>query len=185
MFDGTHAFPDTYADLDTKTLLQAYAEGPKRLRQTLDGLSDDALVARPIPGKWSIQEITIHLADAEVMGAARIRQTIAEPGRAFAVYEQDVWTERLAYQHLDRARLDDALRLFETLRAATLPLFMHVRNGTWKQQGLHPELGPVTLRQLLELYADHSERHLDQILDRRARLGLPLALSPLLPTRLY
>ena len=185
LFDGTHAFPATYADLSTSELLQAYAEGPARLRHVLAGLDDEHLHARPFPGKWSILEIAVHLADAEVMGAARVRQTIAEPGRTFAVYDQEAWTTRFAYQGFSRARLDAAVDLFTQLRATTLPLFTQAHNGTWSQQGLHPELGPVTLRQLLELYADHSERHLAQILDRRTRLGVPLGLAPLLPVRLY
>ena len=185
MSDGTNRFPSTYVDLSTKALLQAYAEGPSRLRQALDGLSDAMLTARPIPDKWSIQEVALHMADAEVIGATRIRQTVAEPGSTFLVYEQEVWADRFAYQTFDRARLEAALRLFEALRAATLQLFTQAHNGTWQQEGLHPEMGPVTLRQLLELYADHSERHLGQILDRRQHLGVPLVLPSLLPTRLY
>jgi hypothetical protein len=43
----------------------------------------------------------------------------------------------------------------------------------------------VTLRNLLELYADHSERHVAQIVERRERLGVPVDLAPLLAERLY
>jgi hypothetical protein len=46
-------------------------------------------------------------------------------------------------------------------------------------------MGEVTLRQLLELYADHSERHLDQIQAVRIALSKPTALPELLPNRLY
>jgi hypothetical protein len=43
----------------------------------------------------------------------------------------------------------------------------------------------MSLRNLLELYADHGERHLDQILDCRARMGKQLDLPSLLPRRLF
>lgn len=181
----TAAAPGPYAGLDTTFLIDVYAAGPTRLRQALDGLSEADLSARPLPGKWSIKEIAAHVADSELIGAARIRQAYTESDRRFAYYDQDVWAGLFAYQQFDAARLELALRQFEVLRATTLPVFREAAPEDWRRTGLHPERGELTLRQLLELYADHSERHVGQILDRRALLGKPSALTLLLPERLY
>jgi len=64
-------------------------------------------------------------------------------------------------------------------------LFARAPEAAWARTGRHAEWGEMTLRQLLELYADHGERHLSQILARREALGRPLAMDPLLPERLY
>ncbi len=71
--NGT-TFPDLYAQLNTGKLLEVFDQGPARLRNVLVDLTHEHLQANPRPGKWSIQEIVLHVADSEIMGAARIRQ---------------------------------------------------------------------------------------------------------------
>jgi hypothetical protein len=66
-------FPDTYATLPTATLMDAFGSGPARLERAVDGLTEAQLRSRPIPDKWSILEIALHVADSELMGATRIR----------------------------------------------------------------------------------------------------------------
>ena len=55
-----------------------YVSGPALLRQTVAGMTQEQLIARPIPGKWSTLEVICHLADFEIIGADRIKRVIAE-----------------------------------------------------------------------------------------------------------
>jgi len=48
----------------------------------------------------------MHLADAEIMGAARFRTALAEPGARFAVYDQDERASGLEYSHAGPANID-------------------------------------------------------------------------------
>ena len=179
-------FPDVLRNVSAERLLEAYAAGPARIRAALDGLSPSQLAEHPVRGKWSIAEIILHLADAEIMGAARIRQAVAEPGSTAAVYDQDRWAAGLAYGDRGPDAVEEALQLFELLRRTSLPLFARVRGGGNDESVVHPGWGgPLTVRQLLELYADHSERHLAQMLERRRLVGAPLDMDLLLPDRLY
>jgi hypothetical protein len=41
-------------------------------------MSQEQLIARPIPGKWSTLEVVCHLADFEIVFADRIKRVIAE-----------------------------------------------------------------------------------------------------------
>ncbi|HEX9654456.1 MAG TPA: DinB family protein, partial [bacterium] len=164
-------FPTAYADLDTDQLISAYSAGPERVRQVIQGLKPADLKAHPREGKWSIQEIVVHLSDAEVMGAARIRQAFAQPGSTVAVYDQMVWAREMAYQDYDTKTFYTALMMFDALRLATAKLFQRATAADWEKVVIHPEWGAITLRQLLELYADHSERHIAQILTLRELLG--------------
>jgi plasmid replication initiation protein len=50
---------------------------------------------------------------------------------------------------------------------------------------VHHIFGVMTLRQLLEMYADHGERHIAQILELRRRLDIPSPMTVLLPTLDY
>jgi uncharacterized damage-inducible protein DinB len=181
----TSTFP-SYAQYTTGDLLRAYDAAPAHLRTAVSGLSREELQARPRPGKWSIIEIARHLTDGEVVGAGRIRSAWAEPGTNFIGYNQDRWAVALDYQPTDSPELDATLDLFEALRRTTTVIFQRASENDWLHRwGMHPQHGPVTLRNLLELYADHGERHLGQILTLRALLRRPMDLPVLLPERLY
>jgi len=184
------SFPHTYAALSTEHLREAFSAAPRRIAAALDRLSEDELRARPIPGKWSIHEIAMHVTDSECVGAVRIRQALGNTdgggGRArFPGYDQDCWAEALRYQDHSPAIRATALRLFRAHREASAELFASASPAEWRREGIHAEWGVLTLRQLLELYADHGERHLEQILERRRLLGRALTVPLLLPNRLY
>jgi DinB superfamily len=178
------AFPP-YDFYTTEQLLEAYHEGPARLRAALAGLSMEQLRARPRPGKWSILEIVLHVVDSELSGAMRVRYVRAQPGIRLPMYDQDLWTARLRHNEADVALLDDTLALFHLLRRVTGRIFAAAQGDDWTASAVHAEFGEITLRNLLELYADHSERHLEQILQCRALLRHPMEMPALLPRRLY
>jgi len=177
--------PATYASIETARLISVFTEAPARLSAVVHNLEVKDREAQPKPGKWSIQQITLHLADAEIMAAARIRQVYAEPGSHFAVYEQDIWAEAFDYQHVGDKVFYSAIMLFDALRLATGKIFSAADSEDWHKSGIHPEWGELTLRQLLEIYADHGERHIGQILELRQLLSKPLDYPLLLPERLY
>ncbi len=185
MIPNRSTFPDLYAQIKTDKLLEVFDQGPARLRNVLVDLTHEHLKAKPRPGKWSIQEIVMHVADSEIMGAARIRQTYTQPGSSFAVYDQDVWANHLGYQGQDNSAVQNALKLFESLRSTTSVIFHHARVEDWGKIGVHAEHGEITLRNLLELYADHSERHIEQILYIRSLIDKTMEFQLLLEHRLY
>ncbi|MFQ5603767.1 MAG: DinB family protein [bacterium] len=178
-------YPQTYEKYRHDELLSVYAAAPERLRQAVEGLTESELKMRPVPDKWCIQELVIHLADAEIMGAARIKQTYAEPGCTFSVYDQDAWAKALNYRELNSKSFYSYLILFDSVRLNNSKLFQQANSEDWQKSGCHPEWGLLTLRNLLEMYADHGERHLSQILTLRRFLKKPLALPRLLEERLY
>lgn len=178
-------FPD-YTFYSNAQLLTAYVEGPQRMRRAIEGLSEEELRTRSRGAeRWSIHEIILHSVDSEVQGTLRIRKVWAEPSPLLPYSDQDAWARELAYASEGREARECALSLLALLRQHTVRLFERATPGDWAKVGTHPEYGEVTLRNLLELYADHSERHLEQILEGRRLLGRTLTMSSLLPRRLY
>jgi hypothetical protein len=185
MLGTTTAFPD-YSYYTTTELLNAYAAGAARLRQSLDGLTEDELRAHPRgPDKWSIQEIVLHTADSEMQGAYRFRKVFCEPGALLPLIDQDVWSRTLDYNGQPASVRERALTLIGIVRDQVIHVLRDASPEDWDKSGTHPEFGEVTLRNLLELYADHIERHVEQVLSSRARLGRPLSIDSMLPRRLY
>ena len=178
-------FP-SYDQYTTEQLLDAYRAAPARIRVTLAGLSLDELRQHPRPGKWSILEIAVHVTDSELIGAGRIRLATAQPGAAFVGYDQERWAEALGYQQYGSEELNVVLDLFKRLRQTSYRLFAGTSGAEWVERGgIHPEYGTITLRNLLELYADHGERHIGQILTLRELMARPIELPLLLKDRLY
>ena len=71
------------------------AAAPAKLAKLLQGISPARARKRPAPGKWSIAEIVAHLADAELVGAYRIRTILGAPGGPIIGFDQDVWVTAL------------------------------------------------------------------------------------------
>ena len=178
-------FPLDYAPLSTASLLATYAAAPDRLVRALDGVSDAELRSHPIPGKWSIQEIAIHVSDSETVGAVRFRKVLVEDLPVLPGYDESAWAAGLRYGQRDASFRRASLHTFRNLRETTAAILGEVPTADWAREGRHPEWGAVTLRQLLELYADHGERHIEQIVERRRVLGHSPGPVSLLPVRLY
>jgi hypothetical protein len=172
-------------EFSTESLLHVYAEGPVRLRKAVSDLNEEELTVFPFKDKWSIKEIAFHLLDSELIGSIRFRQTITQSDTTFPFYNQEIWTKELEYQQRDIYELQQALEMFRLLRLNNTRLLQSAKEFQWKLKGFHPEKGELSLRQLLEIYADHSERHIDQILAKRRLFGKPLDLPVILHRRLY
>jgi uncharacterized damage-inducible protein DinB len=160
--------------LSNDALLEIFEAAPVRLHDVLADLSHDELRAQPIAGKWSILEVVAHLADSELLGATRFRFAIAEPGATLAYYEEADWARELEYNDYDEERLQATLTLFASLRATSAAMFRSTPSHLWANAALHREWGALTLRRMLEIYAEHGERHIGQILERRSMLGRSL-----------
>lgn len=176
---------EKYAHYATPTLLKAYKEGPQKIRKSIEGLTAEELKNKIIPNKWSIAEIIIHLADAEIIGSCRIRQAFTEHPGPFPFYKEAEWAVKLNYQQQPIEYINTNIDLFELLRKTSVAIFECCTEDDWLKTGLHPERGEMTLREVLELYADHSERHLEHILERRNMLGKPIQMEIILKDRLY
>jgi uncharacterized damage-inducible protein DinB len=150
-----------------KEPLEIQAATPKRLEQLVSGMSDQELRERPSADKWSVIEILAHLADAELVGAWRIRSILGAPGTPIQAYDQNAWVTALHYQDRD-AR--SALEQFRVLREANLALLKSLTPEQWKQYGMHAERGKETIEHTVRMFAGHDLNHLQQI-DRIAAKG--------------
>lgn len=147
-------------------LIQAYAGGPRLLETAVAGIPDDELHFTPGPEHWSIHENVIHVADCDIVAAARMRYVIAEPGATLVSFDQGKWAKALDYRSQP---LGEALTLFRAVRASTAAVLRRAPAEAWEQVGINTEAGPQTLEWLVEHFADHVAYHLRTIAKRRAQ----------------
>lgn len=151
--------------IDRAALLDRYATGAAAVDGALDGLTADELDRRPGDGSWTVREVVHHLADSESMAYIRLRRLLAEDDPVIAGYDEPEWARRL---HYDRP-IEPSLAVLRAVRAASHQLLGRLTDEEWGRTGTHSESGAYGVERWLEIYADHSHDHADQI--RRARLG--------------
>src|SRR5258708_9658809 len=106
-----------------------------------------------------------HLADGEVVGAHRLRLVIAEDNPTLTAFDQDAWTKNLDYS---RRKPAQSLDTFRRLRAENYDLLKTLPESAFDRVGSHTENGAMSLRRLLQGYADHAESHARQLQTIRA-----------------
>ena len=94
-------------------LIEAYLDGPVKLRRAVSDLDAEQLVARPVPGKWSALEVVCHLVDSEQAWCHRMKRVIAEQKPLLIGYDESRFTSTLAYHDRD---LEQELALLEGMR---------------------------------------------------------------------
>jgi len=141
-------------------LLERFRRAPEVIAMMLTGVFGDEIDFTPAPGKWSIRQITRHLADSELVGTFRLRSVIAEENPPLRAYDEAAWAARLDYATRKPAQ---SLDHFRRLRADNHELLTHLGPETFERVGTHSERGPMTLLQLVEMYADHAESHARQM----------------------
>jgi len=149
---------------DLPSLLERFRRGPELLALVLTGVYGEEEDFTTAPGKWSIRQIVAHLADAELVGACRLRLVVAEPAPVLTAYDQDAWTRNLDYA---RRKPKTSLETFRRLRAENHELLRDLPEEVYARMGNHSERGPLTLRELVEGYAQHAEGHARQIQEIR------------------
>jgi hypothetical protein len=133
---------------------------PAVLRALLDGLPDAWLEGRDTPDGWTPHDVVGHLISAELDDWIPRAELILEHGtdRPFVPFDR--------FAHLERDRdasLPELLDRFASLRSDNLRrLGAIVGPDELARRGRHPELGEVTMRELLATWAVHDLDHVAQ-----------------------
>jgi DinB superfamily len=136
---------------------------PATLNSLLRDLPDEWVVSNEGPDTWSPFDVMGHLIHGEETDWIPRAKIILEDGenRSFEPFD------RFAMFEISKGRsLDDLLTTFEQLRTESLQQLkeMNVTPELLAKRGMHPELGVVTLGELLATWVVHDLSHVTQIL---------------------
>ena len=153
-----------------RDLIEQYAAGAGKPRESIVGLSKEQLNATPIPGTWSIQQIVLHLMDSDLIGSDRMKRVAVEDHPTLIGYNETAFARGLFYDQLD---LSMACDVFEKNRQLTAEILRRLPAEAYQRTGHHNERGEVSLSDLLETYVGHLEHHLKFIREKCRLLGSP------------
>lgn len=149
-------------EFDLSTGCAVLERTPSTLRTMLDGLPADWTDATEGPETWSPYVVVGHLVHCERADwVPRARIILAQgPDRRFTPLD------RFAQFHESRGKsLSDLLDEFAELRQQNLVTVRgwQLDDNRLALEGIHPEFGAVTLRQLLATWVAHDLGHMVQI----------------------
>lgn len=140
--------------------MKLQATAAKKIEKLVRGASAAKLRKRPGPQKWSVAEILVHLADAEIVIGYRIRMILGAPGTPIQAFNQDDWVTNGHYEKRDPRQ---SLEQFRVLRETNLALYKSLAPEQWKHHGLHSERGEESVELIVRMMAGHDLNHIQQI----------------------
>jgi uncharacterized damage-inducible protein DinB len=143
---------------------------PGLLELLLKDVPQELLEWKPGAERWSIAEVLGHMLVIEQLYEQRARRIMLDESPALPPYiapEEAELKQKTAQQHLER---------FVGLRRAFAFYLHSIPSGAAGRTGRHPEMGTITLSQMLHELANHDLGHIRQIAELyRARAFYPNA----------
>jgi hypothetical protein len=132
------------------------------LGAVLAGAPAELLRWRPAPDEWSMLEVVGHLIETEERGfAGRIRTILAEERPQFTTWDPSAVARERRDVEADPAAL---LAEFTRRRAEGVALLETLTTDDLHRGGDHPEVGYLTVNDLLHEWVHHDANHLRQML---------------------
>ncbi len=147
--------------------IDIYAAGGRKLVDAYNGLSQEHLLAIPIPGTWSLQQIAIHLLDSDLIGADRMKRIAAMDRPLLIGYDETAFNNLPGVEDLD-AKL--ACQMFDQFRQMTASILRRLADESFSRFGIHNEDGKVTLAEMVAKYNKHLDGHLVHVAQKVAML---------------
>lgn len=136
------------------------------LRSTLDGYrrvfakySSDDWATPWAPGKWTAQQIIVHVTQWELIFSTRLRTALAIPGYVVQPMEQD------GLLNIEAPAVDAqmASAAFEAVRRMNIALVGALTPAQRAIKVTHPERGVIDIEDLIVTMTGHGAHHLSQL----------------------
>lgn len=132
---------------------------PGSLLKKIEPLSEEQLDIPVRKGEWTVRQIIHHVADAHLNGYLRMKLILTETKPILKPYDQDAWATLADSRSLIQA----SMQMITGLHERWADLLSSLSDSDWSKEGVHLENGLVKLDDLLGVYVNHGQTHLDQI----------------------
>lgn len=153
---------DEFMSLPVGSLLERYRIGVENFDRRVVQLTDEQLDMAWLPtagvGRWPCRVLLGHLADAELVFVARMRQMVAEDRPTFSVWDEDAFVDSGIYSGSKRP-IGAFIATIHTLRKWHAEWLATLEPAAFDRAALHPLSGAQTTRLVLTYATWHLEHH--------------------------
>ncbi len=156
---------ENISDAQRRQCIDAIAETPAKLRAAVAGLNDQQLDTPYRPGGWTVRQVVHHVPDSHMNSFVRCKLALTEDEPTIKPYDEKLWAELADAKE----PIEPSLLLLENLHKRWVVLLNSLAPSDWQRKFRHPERGPMTLDNNLQLYAWHGRHHVAHITGLRER----------------
>ncbi len=140
---------------------------PDEMAKLVDGLTAEQLTAHTIEGEWSVAQNIHHVVDSHMNSIIRLKLILTEARPPLKGYDQDAWA---ALPDGNSPEIEDSMLILRGLHRRWVQIWENLTDEQWSWVGVHSEIGEVTPDDLVKIYGDHCEAHIEQV-TRTLRAG--------------
>lgn len=161
--------PAKSIDADTRRRLIGEIDAlPGQLSAAVAGLEDGRLDTPYRAGGWTPRQIVNHVMDSHLNAYVRFKLAITEDNPTIKPYNEQTWAET---DDGRTAAVSVSLPVIDGLHRRWVQFLRSLDDAAFGRTLVHPERGPMTLDDLLQLYAWHGRHHTAHITELRKREG--------------
>jgi hypothetical protein len=164
---GEFTMPGSITPEARAEAIETIAALPVKMRAAVSGLSESQLDTPYRPGGWTVRQVVHHVPDSHVNAYIRLKLAITENNPTIKPYDQDSWAQ-LPDQ---RMPIDVSLSMLDAVHARWTIVLRALTKDQYSRPMFHPEIGPITVDYLVQLYSWHSCHHVAHITRLRDREG--------------
>lgn len=148
--------------------IEAIAATPDALRAAVADLAPTQLDTPYRAGGWTVRQVVHHLPDSHMNAYIRFRWTLTEDKPIIKTYREALWAELPDGKSGD---IEISLNLLDALHRRWVVLLRTLTEEDCRRTCMHPEDGPMSLDDLMAIYAWHGQHHIAHIQSLRDRRG--------------
>ncbi|SMO61190.1 YfiT family bacillithiol transferase [Gracilimonas mengyeensis] len=158
---GKLSYSPDHSPEDREQWIDDIALLPGRIRDEIEGCSDDILLTPYRKDGWTVREVIEHLADSHMNTVIRLKSALAEDHPTIRPYDQSAWAVATGKIGLP---LEFTLEFLEYIHEYMVRIFESLDEDQWQRTFYHPESEKsYTIDEVAALYAWHSNHHLAHI----------------------
>jgi hypothetical protein len=157
---GKLSFSEDHSSEDLEQWIDDIALLPERLRNEIEGCSDDVLLTPYRKDGWTIREVITHLLDAHSNAVTRLKLALTEDNPTIRPYDQNGWVKIETQFEIP---LELTLQMLEDTHEKMVRIYQSLDEEQWKRTFVKPGSSSFSLAKSAALYAWHSNHHLAHI----------------------
>lgn len=156
---GTFDFEKEVSEKQITSLIEQIEALPKLLIRAVEELTEEQLDVPYRPDGWTIRQLVHHIADSNMNAYIRIKLAMTEDKPTIKPYDEALWAELNDYQ----LPIELSTKLLDGLHKRWVILLRSLSSSGLDRELIHPDIGLLTIKKLIDLYAWHGKHHLAQI----------------------
>lgn len=165
---GKFQRPGQLTDAERRQMIEQIAAAPANLRKAVEGLSPSQFDTPYREGGWTVRQVAHHIPDSHLNAYIRFKLALTEDNPTIKPYDEARWAE---LRDSADTPPEVSMALLDNLHQRWVTLLRSIPAADFARKLNHPENGPMTLDDLLALYAWHGRHHVGHITSLRQRQG--------------